>query len=317
MRKKILYMISLISFCILNAQTPGIVKLYLEDGSTKQINYEDIDNMKFTKSFNYNLMRIYCKGNNNLIEYIVSEIDSIQFENNMMIISFQGKIYNQNPWEIDSIIFLSANNNIETVTIGTQTWMIKNLDVDHYKNGDLIPEVKDSIEWINLTTGAWCYFNNDPSNGAVYGKLYNWYAVNDSRGLAPEGWHIPSDAEWKTLEMYLGMSQSEADLADYRGTDEGAALKEAGLTHWWWDKPPYNTGTNSSGFTAYGGGYRLYINVTGYPSFNNLTASGQWWTSTAQDAATAWLRHLCVYHSDVARMKWGKTNGCSVRCIKE
>ena len=83
-------------------------------------------------------------------------------------------------------------DNIETVVIGNQEWMKKNLDVSMYRNGDLIPEVKDKQEWINLTTGAWCYYNNDSQNGKLYGKLYNWYAVNDSRGLAPEGFHVPT-----------------------------------------------------------------------------------------------------------------------------
>jgi uncharacterized protein (TIGR02145 family) len=87
-------------------------------------------------------------------------------------------------------------NNYATVTIGTQVWMTKNLDVDRYRNGDIIPEVKDSIAWANLKTGAWCYYNNDPELGKIYGKLYNWYAVNDPRGLAPAGYHIPTDAEW-------------------------------------------------------------------------------------------------------------------------
>src|SRR5262245_42075520 len=82
------------------------------------------------------------------------------------------------------------------VKIGKQVWKIKNLNVSHYRNGDPIPQVKNNAKWAALTTGAWCWYNNDSANGAVYGKLYNWYAVNDPRGLAPEGWHIPSDGEW-------------------------------------------------------------------------------------------------------------------------
>ena len=78
----------------------------------------------------------------------------------------------------------------ETVTIGKQTWMKKNLDVSRYRNGDVIPEVADLSTWVNLTTGAWCYYENKSDNGTTYGKLYNWYAVNDPRGLAPAGWHI-------------------------------------------------------------------------------------------------------------------------------
>jgi hypothetical protein len=88
---------------------------------------------------------------------------------------------------------------IATTTICDQTWMVKNLDVDHYRNGDPIPQVTDPAAWAALTTGAWCYYYNDPAIGAIYGKLYNWYAVNDPRGLAPVGWHIPTEPEWITL----------------------------------------------------------------------------------------------------------------------
>ncbi|MBL0014028.1 MAG: fibrobacter succinogenes major paralogous domain-containing protein [Flavobacterium sp.] len=90
------------------------------------------------------------------------------------------------------------------VQIGTQIWMTKNLNVSRYRNGDPIPQVANSAQWANLNTGAWCYYANSTANGPIYGKLYNWYAVNDSRGLAPEGWHIPSDAEWTTLVSFLG-----------------------------------------------------------------------------------------------------------------
>src|ERR1035437_3981549 len=92
---------------------------------------------------------------------------------------------------------------IPSVTICSQIWMLKNLDVSTYRNGDAIPQVTDSIQWVNLTTGAWCYYNNNSANGPVYGKLYNWYAVNDPRGLAPVGWHVPSHAEWTELSICL------------------------------------------------------------------------------------------------------------------
>ncbi len=133
------------------------------------------------------------------------------------------------------------NNNYGTVTIGTQVWMTRNLDVDHYRNGDPIPEVKSASLWKSLTTGAWCYFKNDKDSGVTYGKLYNWYAVNDPRGLAPVGWHIPSDAEWSTLSAYLG-GDSIA----------GGKLKESGTSHW---NIPNTGATNVSGFSALPGGW--------------------------------------------------------------
>jgi uncharacterized protein (TIGR02145 family) len=199
------------------------------------------------------------------------------------------------------------------VTIGTQTWLKENLKVAHYRNGEPVPEVTSSSEWVDLKTGARCYFDNDSANGTEYGSLYNWHAVNDSRGLAPAGWHIPDDAEWKTLEIFLGMSQAEADRTDWRGTDQGAKLKETDTLHWRW--PTGNVATNESGFTALGGGWRIYFSNAG--SFFNLTNTGQWWTSSEKDAATAWLRNLCVYHPEVYRIAFGKTQGCSVRCIRD
>ena len=139
---------------------------------------------------------------------------------------------------IAGLAFLSINicaqvipdydgNLYHTVTIGSQEWLLENLKVTHYRNGDPIPEVQDSIIWANQIDGAMCYFNNDTTNGAIYGGIYNWFTVNDSRGLAPFGWHVPSDDEWKTLEIYLGMSTTDVNSYDWRGTNEGAKLKEA------------------------------------------------------------------------------------------
>jgi len=93
----------------------------------------------------------------------------------------------------------------------------ENLKVTRYRNGDPIPNVTNNSTWAGLSTGAYCYNNNNPANGNTYGALYNWYAVDDARGLAPAGWHVPTDEEIMELEMYLGMSQSQADSAGWRG----------------------------------------------------------------------------------------------------
>src|ERR1035437_1728963 len=143
----------------------------------------------------------------------------------------------------------------------TQVWMLKNLDVSTYRNGDWIPEVTDPGAWSALTTGAWCWYNNDPTMGVIYGKLYNWYAVNDPRGLAPTGWHVPSDAEWWTLSTCLG----GAAVA-------GGAMKETGTTHW---TSPNTGATNSSGFTGLPEGLR----TDGGP-FYDVGSYGGWWSST-------------------------------------
>jgi len=134
-------------------------------------------------------------------------------------------------------------NVYQTVKIGKQIWMVGNLQVTHYNNGDVIPNVTDQTAWNGLTTGALCAYDNDQNNVKTYGYLYNYYVISDPRGICPAGWHVPSLAEWETLSQACG-----GDAV------AGGALKEAGTTHW--DAP--NTGaTNSSGFTALPGGVRL------------------------------------------------------------
>ena len=188
---------------------------------------------------------------------------------------------------------------IPTVIIGTQTWTTKNLDVATYRNGDAIPQVQDGIAWSNLTTGAWCYYyENNPATGTTYGKLYNWYAVNDSRGLAPTGYHIPTDAEWTTLTTYLG----GASVA-------GGKMKESGISHW----QPQNIGaTNSSCFTGLPGGCRA---SSGY--FGSIVANGYWWSSSETNTYYAWFRYLSVYDGNVNRDSYDKHYGFSVRCLRD
>lgn len=135
-----------------------------------------------------------------------------------------------------------------TIKIGDQLWMAENLKVSRYRNGDNIPNVPDTSEWVNLTTGAWVYYNNDSSNDETYGKLYNWYAVDDNRGLCPTGWHVPSEEEWTTLTIFL------------IGRNVGGTMKSTTG----WNSP--NTGaTNESGFSGLPGGNR---NSDG--DFNNI-----------------------------------------------
>jgi uncharacterized protein (TIGR02145 family) len=141
------------------------------------------------------------------------------------------------------------------IKIGRQIWMAENLKVSEFRNGDLIPEAKTDEAWEQAgieCKPAWCYYNNNQVNRGKYGKLYNWHAVNDPRGLAPEGWYIPSDDDWNELEMALGMSQGDADMEGERGTNEGSKLKASEG----WEE---GGGINSSGFSALPGGYR-YIN---------------------------------------------------------
>ena len=188
--------------------------------------------------------------------------------------------------------------NSTSIKIGTQKWRIKNLDVSHYRNGDSIPEVKDAATWATLTTGAWCYYNNDPANGAIYGKLYNWYAVNDPRGLAPSGWHIPSDAEWTALTASLGGISTA-----------GGKMKETGTTHW---LTPNADATNSSGFTALPGGYR-----NDFGKFSFIGSISHFASSTASGTTYAWYRNLGSSDGSVYRATGNVVEGFSVRCIKD
>jgi uncharacterized protein (TIGR02145 family) len=186
----------------------------------------------------------------------------------------------------------------QTVTIGKQVWTSKNLDVDKFRNGDPIPEVKNEEEWKKAGENkkpAWCYYDNDPANGAKYGKLYNWYAVIDPRGLAPKGFHIPSDVEWIILTDYLG-GQSKA----------GTKMKSTGG---WGDD---GNCTNSSGFSGVPGGTRNYSGI-----FDAIGEYAYWWSSTQLDKFNAWYRYLSYNYGFVSSYIGFKGGGFSVRCLRD
>lgn len=183
-----------------------------------------------------------------------------------------------------------------TIVIGAQQWMEKNLNTSFYRNGDTIPYVTNATQWANLTSGAWCYYNNDPANGEIYGKLYNWYAVNDSRGLAPTGWHIPTDAEWTTLTTTLG-GESVA----------GGKMKSAGTT---WRTP--SLGNNSSGFTGLPGGV---CDLNG--SFFQIGTHGYFWSSTEFNTTSSKYLNLMFHNNSTLSLMYNKLFGFSVRCIKD
>jgi uncharacterized protein (TIGR02145 family) len=187
-------------------------------------------------------------------------------------------------------------NVYETIVIGNQTWMKTNLNVSKYKDGTPILKVNDPAEWATLTTGAWCYYDNDPENGKLYGKLYNWYAVNDKRGLAPTGTSIPTDAEWTTLTNFIG---SEA----------GGKMKETDTSNW---TSPNSEATNSTGFTALPGGICISNG-----DFYFIGYYGYWWSATIVDAATAWNRSLGYNSTIVCKSYDDKNYGFAVRCIKK
>ena len=186
---------------------------------------------------------------------------------------------------------------IKQVQIGTQIWKAQNSNVDHFRNGSLIPQARTNEEWQKAGDNhlpAWCYYNNDPAYGEKYGKLYNWYAVMDSRGLCPTGWHVPSDAEWTILENYLG---SEA----------GTKLK---ASYGWYEG---GNGTNSSGFSGLPGGYRS----SHFGFFNGVGFFGYWWSSTESSTTNAWYRNLDYNDGSASRSSAIKQDVFSVRCLRD
>ncbi|MEI7525763.1 MAG: fibrobacter succinogenes major paralogous domain-containing protein [Mariniphaga sp.] len=192
-------------------------------------------------------------------------------------------------------------NIYHSVTIGTQVWMVENLKTTKYRNGDPILSATDNAAWAGLTTGtgAYCWYDNsETTNKANYGALYNWYAVADPRNIAPSGWHVASYAEWTTLTSYLG-GESVA----------GGNLKEAGFIHW---VTPNIGATDSSGFTALPGGYRNYSGL-----FYLVGTYGNWWSSTAYNASTAWTQELDNVTANVLHYCGFKEIAFSVRCIRD
>ena len=206
-----------------------------------------------------------------------------------------------------------SGRNFNYPLIGTQYWMDRNLDVTAYRDGTVIPQVTDPTAWGNLTTGAWCYYNNDADNGAIYHKLYNWYAVMGiataesatpttaqiaaRKQLAPQGWHIPTDAEWTTLSTFLG-------------GDEGGKMKTTGTTDW---PSPNTSATNQSGFSGLPGGFRFNDGT-----FYNVGFNGHWWSATQDGSVSlAWYRYLGYNSGILGRGSWHLRNGYSVRCLRD
>jgi len=189
-------------------------------------------------------------------------------------------------------------NRYHVISIGKQVWFAENLKTTHYRNGDPIPDILDVNTWRNLTNGAFCNYDNDPSNAAVYGRLYNWYAVTDNRNICPAGWHVPTDADWYQLINYLG-GESVA----------GGKLKESAPGHW---LIPNTGATNVSGFTALPGGYR-----SSKGTYHILDTYTFYWTSTSYSDNVAWSWFLQNNSEGATRIENLKTFGFSVRCVKD
>ena len=230
------------------------------------------------------------KGDSVLAVYATTDVDSVIF-------------YNPNPIDTttNSTITDVDGNVYTSVTIGTQEWMIENLRTTKYSDGTAIPNVTDKTQWTVLSTGSWCHYDNDNQYDTIYGKLYNWYAVETGK-LCPTGWHVPTDAEWTVLTDYL--------TANGHSGAEGTALK---ATSGWNDYNGQNgNGTDDYGWLGLPGGA---INNDGY--FSGVGYGGYWWSSSELSTSLAWTRGLSLNIDGVNSGGGYKENGFSVRCLRD
>jgi len=226
-------------------------------------------------------------------EFEISEITSITFGIGGTVTDIDGNVY-------------------QTLVIGEQEWMVENMKVTHYNNGDPIPHLTDNGDWTSTGDGAYCYYDNNYANGDTYGALYNWYAVDDPRGLAPEGWHVATDEEIMELEMYLGMTYEDANDLGWRGTNEGSKLcGNANLWNYGYlvNDPEFG----SSGFDFLPGGLRRYNDGT----FDYLGSDGHFWSSAEFSSNNAWKRRLYSDITSIYRNNSSKQSGFSVRCVRD
>lgn len=199
------------------------------------------------------------------------------------------------PVAVDDI----DGNTYRTVQIGDQVWLAENLRTTRYRNGDEIPYARTDRAWANEAEGMRCAHERNEEHARTNGQLYNWFAVDDERGLCPSGWHVPSDEEWNTLERTLGLSSVDARQEGPRGIHAPALRSEA-----WY-------GTNVSGFSGLPGGYR-----NDYGNFGDAGSFCYWWSSSPSDS-NAWYRKLLAGADGVYRDNDGQRSGFSVRCVRD
>lgn len=231
------------------------------------------------------------------------------------------KIFTTRPAPEDMVMDVDGNI-YKIVTVGDQIWMAENLKATMYADKSSIPLVVEKMDWFDLhrESEAYCWYDNVIANGWVYGGLYTWPAAvrgaegsdlipSGIQGVCPDGWHLPSDGEWKQLETYLGMSQEDADNVEWRGVDQGGKLKQEGTRLW---KDPNSSATNEVEFNAIPAGYRL-----GSGDFYDLSISTRFWSSSGRGYGFAWFRQLDYDTASVFRDFEGVYSGYSVRCVKD
>lgn len=282
--------------------------------------------VSLTKVLSNDSIYVYKNGTVNT-RFSIFQFDSLSMTNQLDSLRFtkNGAIISKLPVSaIDSISFVpplpagtirDVDGNIYTsVKIGTQTWLVQNLRTTRYRNGDLIPNITDNGAWASTKTGAYSMYDNNPANGAVYGYLYNWHAVNDRRNIAPAGWHVPTQEEWLTLENYLS-----ANGFNFDGTRSGNKFAKtlASRTLWKGSSTPGGPGNNmsvnnSTNFTGLPGGGRY--GTTGV--FFSQSEAAFWWTREESTDIEAYYRGLFYGYSFFSNFVSSKNLGFGIRCIK-
>ena len=225
------------------------------------------------------IMNIH-QSNGTILQIPLNTIDSITYTTPVTGVTFNGYTYS-------------------SIVLGNgQEWMAENLRTTSYANGDPIPNITDATQWSNLTTGAWVHYNNDSQYENPFGKLYNWYTVNDSRNVCPLGWHVPSDTEWTALSDYLG---GEAVA--------GGKMKSTGTQYW---LSPNTDATNESGFSGLPGGY-----LVSNGSFGGFNSTSGFWSATEFSTDNAWVRGLNYNSGLITRFDFTKAVGLRVRCLRD
>ncbi len=256
-----------------------------------------------------NPLDLYIGSNTNSYQYYHGRIDDIRVYNRSITENEIDSLYHLNNWNTQSSGTVTDidGNVYTTITIGNQEWMAENLRVTHYQNGDAITKVLNASTWTGLSEGAYCNYDNNDNDVLTHGSLYNWHAAADSRNIAPEGWHVPTDAELNQMEMYIGMSQSEAEATGFRGTDEGTKLKS--INGW----NGGGSGTDEYGFTALPAGLR-----------SSTSGNYEWmgsqlflWASSEYSGTHGWYHSLPHDHADINRSPDSKYFGFSIRCVKD
>jgi len=210
----------------------------------------------------------------------------------------------------DSIIFDIDGNKYQTLAIGTQVWIKQNLRTTKYTNGIPIPKVESKGEWAASSSGAYCWYNNDSSSQSVYGALYNGFTLEEGN-VCPTGWHVPTDNDWKLLEIELGMSPSEADKSGWRGNAGGKIAGSANL--WLGCYFEKDTVFNTSGFNGVPAGNR--IGESG--SFGNMGSNAYWWSATEDTTNKVWVRNVFYNSSHLIKTGYNKKYGFAIRCVKD